>query len=74
MPGTASLMGDQRIRKPVEEHRPHEVDGAPSEEGLSTSDVAERLDLDPEEQLSRPDQPDASPEEREQFEHPPEDR
>ncbi|WP_028645547.1 hypothetical protein [Nocardioides sp. URHA0020] len=65
-------MGDrQHIRKSVQEHGPLSVEGAPGEEDLSTADVADRLDLDPGEQLNRPDQPDARPDERERFEHPP---
>jgi hypothetical protein len=57
------------------EDRPHTSDeDVPTEEDISTADVAERLDQDPDEQLNRPDQPDASPEEREQFQNPPEDR
>jgi hypothetical protein len=49
-------------------------DEVPSEEDISTADVAERLDEEPDEQLNRPDQPDASPAERRQYEDPPEDR
>lgn len=60
----------EHTRQPVEEERPVRVDGAPSEEDLSGADVAERVDLDPEEQLNRPDQPDASAEERRQYESP----
>lgn len=60
----------QHVKRSVEQRRPTDVEGAPAEEDLSTTDVAERADLDPDEQLNRPEQPDASPEEREQFEHP----
>jgi len=60
----------EHTKQPVEEQRPVEVDGAPSEEAPSEADVADRVDLDPEKQLNRPDQPDASPEERRQYEHP----
>jgi len=64
-------MGDrEHTQQPVEEKRPIEVDGVPSEEDVSGADVAERVGLDPDEQLNRPDQPDASPEERRQYEHP----
>ena len=64
-------MGDRKhTQQPVEERRPTHVDGAPSEEELSGADVADRVDLDPDEQLNRPDQPDASLEERRQYEHP----
>jgi hypothetical protein len=69
--GYPIAMGDrEHTQQPVEEQRPVEVDGAPAEEDLSGADVAERVDLDPDEQLNRPDQPDASPEERRQYEHP----
>jgi hypothetical protein len=64
-------MGDRKhTRQPVEERRPLTVDGAPGEEGLSSADVAERVDLDPDEQLNRPDQPDADPEGRRRSEQP----
>jgi hypothetical protein len=64
-------MGErEHTRQPVEERRPIEVAGAPSEESLSGADVAERADLDPDEQLNRPDQPGATEEERRQYEHP----
>jgi hypothetical protein len=46
----------------------------PGEEEISTADVAERVDEEPDEQLNRPDQPDASPAERRQYEDPPRDR
>lgn len=69
--GYPTAMGDrEHTKQPVEEQRPAEVDGAPSEEAPSGADVAERVDLDPEEQLNRPDQPDATPEERRQYEDP----
>lgn len=38
-----------RINRPFE-HQTPEVEGVPSEEGISDADAAERLDLDPEEQ------------------------
>lgn len=64
-------MGDrQHTQQPVESQRAHEVEGAPAEEDLSTADVADRVDLDPDDQLNRPDQPDASAEERRQYEDP----
>ena len=69
--GYTSPMGDrEHTRQPVEEQRPVEVDGAPTEEDLSGADVADRLDLDPEEQLNRPEQPGASPEERRPYDDP----
>jgi hypothetical protein len=54
-----------------EKRPPMEVEGAPDEEGISQANVAERVDLDPEEQLNRPDQPDATPDEKRQFDVPP---
>jgi hypothetical protein len=37
------------------EGRPIETEGAPAEEGISDADVADRVDLDPEEQPNRVD-------------------
>lgn len=49
-------MGDrERTKQPVEEHRPVEVEGLPAEEDMTTADAAERVDLDPEEQVNRTD-------------------
>ena len=65
-------MGDrEHTKQPVEERLPLDVEGPPAEEGLSAADAADRVDLDPEEQLNRPDQPDATPDERRQFQSPP---
>ena len=70
-PGYPNLMGDrQHTQQPVESHRTHEVDGASDEEDLSAADVVDRVDLDPDEQLNRPDQPGASAEERRPYEDP----
>lgn len=64
-------MGDrEHTQQSVEENRPVEVDGAPTEEDLSGADVADRIDLDPDEQVNRPDQPDASAEERRPYDDP----
>lgn len=35
---------------------PIDVEGVPQEEGLNRADVADRVDLDPEEQVNRTDQ------------------
>ena len=37
------------------EERPVEVEGAPAEEGVSQADAAERVDLDPEQQVNYTD-------------------
>jgi len=66
-------MGDrEHTKQPREEHRPLDVKGAPAEEDLSVADAADRVDLDPDEQVNRPDQPGVSEEERRQFNDPPE--
>ena len=66
-------MGDrEHTTKPVEERRPFDVQGASAEDDLPVADAADRVGLDPEEQLNRPDQPDAAPDERRPFESPPE--
>ena len=41
---------------PPDEHRPVEVEEVPAEEGISEADVADRVDLEPEEQENFPDQ------------------
>lgn len=68
-------MGDQeRTKQPVQEHRPVAVDGVAPEEDIDQADVVERAGTDPQEQLSRPDQPDFDPEERRQYDDPAEER
>jgi len=67
-------MGDnehtgKHIHRAVEDHRQLETEGLGAE-GRSGADVAERLAQDPDDQLSRPDQPDMSEDERQQFEEP----
>jgi hypothetical protein len=42
----------EHIKKSVEEHRPVEAEGVPSEEGVNTADVGERVHLDPEKQTN----------------------
>ncbi len=59
--------GHHHIRKGIEEHRPVDAEGVPAEEDISEAEVAEGLERTPDGQLNRPDQPDASPEEKEQF-------
>ena len=55
LPGYPPGMGDQkRTEQPVEEEQPTPKD----------------VDMDPEDHVNRPDQPDFDPEEREQFEQP----
>ncbi|WP_345523278.1 hypothetical protein [Nocardioides conyzicola] len=68
-------MGDQEhTHQPAQEERPIEVDGVPEEEELSVADAADRLDVEPDQQLNRPDQPDFDEAERRQYEDPPLDR
>ena len=65
-------MADREHTKvPVEEQRPQETPGLPAEEGVESAEVAEGLERTPDGQLNRPDQPDATEEERRQFEDPP---
>jgi hypothetical protein len=40
---------------PSGHERPMSIDGLPGEEGVSTADAADRVDLDPEEQPNRTD-------------------
>ena len=61
----------EHTKQPVEEVRPVTVDGVPEEEDVDTADAVEELVQEPTEHLNRPDQPDFSPEEREQYEQPP---
>ncbi|KQW50940.1 hypothetical protein ASC77_25105 [Nocardioides sp. Root1257] len=68
-------MGDQEhTKQPVQEERPLDVDSLPEEEGLSIADASDRVDADPDDQLSRPEQPDFDEGERRQYEDPPVDR
>ena len=55
--------------RPAREHEAH-VEGVPETEGVTESDVAERLDADPDEQPNRPDQ-DMPEWERRQYDDPP---
>ena len=65
-------MGAQEhTKQPVQEERPLEADQVPDEEALSIADVADRVEAEPDEQLSRPDQPDFDEAERQQYEDPP---
>jgi hypothetical protein len=71
-------MGDDEdlsyTKQPVQELRPATADDVPEEEGLSTADVDTKdVDMDPEDHVNRPDQPDFDPAEREQYENPPDD-
>ncbi|MBB3044159.1 hypothetical protein [Nocardioides soli] len=68
-------MGErEHTKQPVEEHRPVDAPGVPDEEDLSRADVAERVDLDPDEQPNRPEQADFDEAERRQYDEPPVDR
>ncbi len=71
--GYHDIMGDREHPRPhAEQRRPLDLEGTPAEEDLSAADAADRVDLDPEEQVNRPNQPGVSPEERRQFIDPPE--
>lgn len=68
-------MGDQEhTKQPVQEERPLEVEQVPEEEAVSIAQASDRVDAEPDEQLSRPDQPDFDEAERHQYEEPPVDR
>ena len=43
------------------------LEGVPAEEGVSAADAAERVDVPPDGQLNRPDQPGADPDEVRQY-------
>lgn len=65
-------MGEgEHTKQPVEEQRPVVAQGVPEEEDLAEADVAERVDLDPEEQPNRSDQADFDEAERRQYDDPP---
>lgn len=66
-------MGDkEHTRQPVEESRPVTADDVPGEEDLSQTDVeAKDVDMDPEDHVNRPEQPDFDPVEKEQYDDPP---
>ena len=65
-------MGEhEHTAQPVEEQRPIDLEEVPEEADVPAADAAERLDADPDEQLSRPDQPDFDEAERRQYEDPP---
>jgi hypothetical protein len=60
----------EHTKQPVEETRAVDVEAVPNEEDLDAPNAHDELIQEPTEHLSRPDQPDFSPEEREQYEHP----
>jgi len=64
-------MGDQEhTKQPVQEERPLDLKGVPDEEDVSAADASDRVDAEPDEQLSRPDQPDFDEAERRQYDEP----
>lgn len=64
-------MGEQEhTKQPVQEERPLDLEGVPDEEDVSVADSADRVVVEPDEQLSRPDQPDFDEAERRQYEDP----
>jgi hypothetical protein len=62
-----------RIRQRQQADAPETVhpEGVPDTEGMTEADVEERVDEEPGDQLSRPEQPDFDPEERRQYDDPP---
>ncbi|WP_395656214.1 hypothetical protein [Nocardioides sp.] len=61
----------EHTRQPVEETRPAEAAGVPAEEDLEQTDVGvQDVDMDPEDHVNRPDQPDYDPAERRPFDDP----
>jgi hypothetical protein len=64
-------MGEnERNQEPDLEPRPGAAEGVPGGEDIEKSDVTD-VDMDPEDHVSRPDQPDFDPAEREQYLNPP---
>jgi hypothetical protein len=63
----------EHTKQPVEEIRPADTSEVPDEEGISETDTRDPLGVTPETHVNRPDQPDFDPEEREQYDQPPED-
>ena len=60
-----------RQRQTADRPEPVRAEGVPDEEGMTEADVEERVDEEPDDQLSRPEQPDFDPEERRQYDDPP---
>jgi hypothetical protein len=60
----------EQRQKPIGERGHSQAEGVPAEEGVVPSDIDERVDLDPDEQLNRPEQEDWSEEERRQYDDP----
>lgn len=62
----------EHTKQPVEETRPVTADDVPGEEDLAQTDLdVQDVDMDPEDHVNRPDQPDFDPAEREQYDDPP---
>lgn len=60
-----------RQRQTADRPEPVRAEGVPEEEGMTDADVEERVDLDPDEQPNRTDQPDMEAWERRQYDDPP---
>lgn len=58
--------GESMMGKKHESKQPS-IEGVPAEEGVSSADAAERVDLPPDGQPNRPDQPGADPDEVRQY-------
>jgi len=60
----------EHTKQPREEERPLYLKCVPDEEVVSKPDAADRVDLEPDDQLNRPDQPDFDEAERRQYDDP----
>ncbi|GAA1132372.1 hypothetical protein [Nocardioides aquiterrae] len=61
----------EHTKQPVEETRPAEAQGVPHTEDLEQTDTdVQDVDMDPEDHVNRPDQPDFDPAERRPFDDP----
>jgi hypothetical protein len=65
-------MGEQgHTEQPVEETRPATAGDVPDEEDLQRTDTdVQDIDMDPEDHVNRPDQPDFDPAERRPYDDP----
>ena len=61
----------ERNQEAAVEPRPVAAEGVPEQEDVEQADVVQDVDMDPEDHVNRPDQPDFDPAEREQYVNPP---
>ena len=70
--GTPLCMDEsERNQEAAVEPRPVTAEGVPENEDVDQSDVVKDVDMDPEDHVNRPDQPDFDPAERDQYVNPP---